>query len=110
MILGPHDERPAPSGNPLERPAYYEADVQALRALMIGNATPDQQKRVCDFLVKHVCGTYDMPFRPESERLTAFAAGKQWVGQTLVWLFNSAPAKTDRGEVAARRASEGEQP
>jgi hypothetical protein len=109
VILKPSDARPPPPANPLERPDYYEADVHALRALMIGNATPDQQKRVHKFLVEQICGTYDMPFRPDSERLTAFAAGKQWVGQTIVWFFNAAPTKIDPGEVGARHIT-GEQP
>lgn len=106
MILDPNDKRPPPSRDPLERPAYYPADVHALRALMQGTATPDQQRRVCDFLMHHVCATYDETFRPESERLTAFASGKRWVGLTLAWFFNSAPVTTDK----RRRAQHGEQP
>lgn len=108
MILKPTEPRPAPSANPLERPDYYEADVHALRALLIGNATPDQQKRACKFVIDHICGTYDMAFRPDA-RMTDLALGKQWVGQTLVWFFNAAPTKIDPGEIGARHVATGEQ-
>src|SRR5688572_10247718 len=112
MLLNSTDPRPAPSRDPVAPPAYYEADVQALRALQVGAATEDQQRRACEFIVRHLCGTYDVVFRPDSERLTSFAAGKQWCGQMLVWFFNSAPTRTDPAEIAARprarRASTGE--
>ena len=109
MALVSREADKLPKLNPLERPDYIEADVQALRALAIGNATPDQQKRCLAFLVNDVCCTYDMPFRPENQSHTAFACGKQWVGQALVWLLQRAPTKTSPDEQAARRAMEGEQ-
>lgn len=97
-----------PKKDPLERPDYLEADVQALRALSAGVATQQQQHRAMHFLVHELCGTYDMPYRPGSERDTAFACGKQWVGQTIVYFLNHAPTKTSRDEISARR--QGEQP
>lgn len=109
MALLKDEKKKKPSRDPLQRPDYIEADVQALRALNIGNATPDQQKRVLRFLINDVCGTYDMPFRPDNQANTAFACGKQWVGQSIVWFLNSAPAKSSKDEIAVRRSMEGEQ-
>jgi hypothetical protein len=86
-----------PRRDPLERPDYVEADLYALRAVSRGDATPDQQRRAMDFLIKAVCGTYDMPYRPGDPHDTAFACGKQWVGQAIVWFLNSAPTKLNAG-------------
>jgi hypothetical protein len=95
-----------PKVDPLERPDYLEADAQALRAVAVGRATEDQQRRAMDFIVNEICATYDMPFRPTGRELTAFACGKQHVGQTIVWLLKTAPTKTDPAEIASRRAME----
>jgi hypothetical protein len=94
--------------NPLERPDYIEADVQSYRALAVGNATPDQQRRLLDHLINFVCCTYDMPYRP-NQRDTDLALGKMLTGQHILWLLKTAPTKTDPTEIAARQTGEGEQ-
>lgn len=91
-----------PKPDPVARPDYTEADVQALRAVARGTATADQQRRAIRWLIEQACGTYDLSFRPESERLTDFAEGKRWVGMTIVWMLQTAPTKTDRDKIAVR--------
>lgn len=81
----------------LERPDYTSADAHALRALQAGNASPHQQQRALNYVVNVLCGTYDMPYRPEA-RDTDFALGKMKVGQDIVWLLNTAKTKPPRGE------------
>ena len=43
---------------------YVDSDVYAIKALAAGTATPEQQKRALDWVIKHVAGTYDLSFRP----------------------------------------------
>jgi hypothetical protein len=105
MLVKEESEK-TPKIDPLERPDYLEADVQALRAVAVGRASDAQQQRALDYVIRVICGTYDMPFRPGAPDLTAFAAGKQWAGQTIVWLLKNAPTKTSPEEIASRRAME----
>jgi len=104
MSLKAKPEECLPKPNPLERPDYTEADIQAVRAVFRGAATEDQQTRCLHWLIHHACGTYDASFRPESARLTDFAEGKRAVGNTILWAIKSAPTKTDPDKIAARTA------
>lgn len=67
------------------KPAHYEiADVSAIKALANGTATPDQQQRALKWIIENVCATYDLSYRPNSERDTAFAEGKRHCGLQVV--------------------------
>jgi hypothetical protein len=67
-------------------PAPWEpADVSAIQALHRGDASPDQQKRALDYIIS-LAGTYDLSYRPDSDRDTTFAEGKRWVGLQIVKL------------------------
>ncbi len=66
-------------------PAPYEiADLTAVKALAAGTADAQQQKRALDWILIQVCGTYEMSYRPESDRDTAFAEGRRFVGLQIV--------------------------
>ena len=69
-------------------PKWELADAAALQALARGDATPEQQKRALKFVVETLCGTYDLPYRPESARDTDFACGKMFIGQQIAKLVN----------------------
>lgn len=60
----------------------------ALKALKAGNANPEQQQRALGWLINTACGMDDLSFRPDSERTTAFAEGKRWVGLQVWKLVN----------------------
>ena len=65
-------------------PARYElADAAAIRALMDGTASPEQQKRALKWVVETAAGAYDFHYYP-SDRDTAFALGRAFVGQQVV--------------------------
>ena len=65
-------------------PALYElADAAAVRALMDGVATPEQQKRALKWIVETAAGTYEFHYY-SGERDTAFALGRAFVGQQVV--------------------------
>lgn len=67
------------------KPAPWEpADVAAIQALARGDATADQQRRALDYIINNIAGTYDLSYRPDSDRDTAFAEGKRFVGLQIV--------------------------
>jgi len=69
---------------PWKPPAWEEADAYAIKALMEGTASADMQRRAMDWIIKNLCGTYDMVYHSASDRDTVFAAAKQFVGQQIV--------------------------
>lgn len=52
----------------------------AAQALQRGDATPEQQKMFLKWLVHTAAGTYEVTFHPESDRASAFAEGRRFVG------------------------------
>lgn len=57
--------------------------VAALKALGRGEARPDQQVAAMNYIIETLCGTYDLPWRPDDrggERESSFAAGRMFVG------------------------------
>ena len=64
-----------------------------------------QQRLAMEYWIR-ACGTHDMEFRADSERLTTFAAGKRFMGTNLIWMLKTAPAKTDPDKIAARSTGE----
>ena len=73
-----------PPGAPWAPADYDIADVGALQAMAKGEARPDQQMRALKWIVETACRAYDQSFRPDSERDTAFAEGKRFVGLQIV--------------------------
>ena len=67
-------------------PAPYElADASAIQALMRGEANADQQVRALRWVIEQAAGAYEFQFYP-SDRETAFALGRGFVGQQIVKL------------------------
>lgn len=77
-----------PKNAPWYPPAYELADVRALKNLSAGNASPEQQQRALKWLVENACGTYDLSYRPTSDRDTAFAEGRRFVGLQIVKMLH----------------------
>lgn len=74
-------------------PAPYDqdgADTMAIKALAAGKANEGQQKRALDWIIKTLCGTYDLSWRPgiDGARVTDFAEGKRHVGLQLIKHIN----------------------
>lgn len=87
----------APKNSPWLPAAYDDQDTMALKALAAGNANESQQKYALNWIINRLCGTYDQPYRPESDRDTIFACAKQFVGQQIVKQINLVtPAKTTK--------------
>lgn len=83
-----------PKYGPWHPAPYDEAISGAIKALAAGNANDGQQQRALYWIVHTLCGTYDQPYRPESERDTIFACAKMFVGQQIVKMMKLAgPAR-----------------
>ncbi len=65
---------------------YAKADVSAIQALNVGNATPEQQARALKWIIENACATYSWSFT-ESERQTNVMLGRQFAGQQIVGLL-----------------------
>ena len=76
-------------------PPYEEADVHAIQALHKGDASPDQQQRALKWLIEKACGTYEFNFYP-TDRETAFALGREFVGQQTIKLLHLNPPRLRR--------------
>ena len=65
-------------------PADWElADAGAIQALLRGDADEQQQKRALTWVVEQAAGAYQFHYYA-SERDTAFALGRAFVGQQIV--------------------------
>lgn len=69
----------------------YEATV-ALQALSEGTATPDQQKRVIEW-IQDASMVNALNYDSESDRNTAFMCGRQYVGTLLRLELSKIPVK-----------------
>jgi uncharacterized protein YycO len=70
--------------NPWEQAPYTKGDIVAIQALHNGNADADQQRRALDWIIYEVCKTYDLSYRPDSDRDTVFAEGKRYCGNQII--------------------------
>lgn len=76
----------APKVEPWKPSNWDVEDAGAIQALLRGEALPHQQQRALTFIVETLCGTYDMSYRPTSDRDSCFAEGKRYVGSQIVKL------------------------
>ena len=67
---------------------FTEDETRAFKALNAGNASEGQQKVALNLILYKICRTYDLSFRPDSERATSFAEGKRHVGMQIVKQIN----------------------
>lgn len=56
----------------------------AIQALNKGVATEEQQKKALKCIVETICGYYDEPFSPESQRVTDFYLGRRNVASCIL--------------------------
>lgn len=70
-------------------PSPYElADVNAVKGLAAGTASPEQQQRALKWLIENACATYELSYRPTSDRDTSFAEGRRFVGLQIVKMLH----------------------
>ena len=103
-MLRKKENQRVPHRDPLSPPDYVEADVQALRAVWNGVATPDQQRRTIDWLLS-AFGTYDTSYRrggSDADRDTIFAEGRRHVGLVILNMLKYAETSTDPDKISMR--------
>lgn len=89
-------------------PPYDLADAGAIQALQRGDASPDQQQRALRWVIERASGAYEFQFYP-SDRETAFALGRGFVGQQIVKLLKldlSSLRRQTNEQVSTTRLSE----
>lgn len=65
----------------LPKPEFTEADVHAIRALIEGRASPDQQLRGMRFILNEICHIYDSPYVSNGKARESFVMmGRHQVG------------------------------
>ena len=83
-----------------ESRAEHAANCTAIQLLAQGNCPEHLQRRALNFLIETLCATYDLSFRPQSDRATVFAEGKRWVGLQLVHML-----KVDTAALVGRKSA-----
>ena len=68
-------------------PDYELSEVVAMRALSEGKASDIQHQQAFKFIIEKMCLTYSLVYEPNSFDLTAFRAGRAFVGQSLVGMI-----------------------
>lgn len=95
-------------GQPLIQQAVNNwtlADASAIQALTRGEATPDQQKRALDWILRKACALPEWAYQPgTSDRDTNIALGRQFVGHQIVKLQNADMSRLRRSEPNADQA------
>lgn len=81
-----------PEYRPWHPEKYEPADVRAIKNLAMGEADEIEQARAFKWIVENLCRTYDQTYFPESDRDSAFAEGKRFVGNALVKMLRLNPA------------------
>lgn len=75
-----------PVGAPWAPAVWSDKEAGAIQAMARGDADGPAQQRALKFIVETICRTYDLSYRAESERDSAFAEGKRFVGLQIVKL------------------------
>ena len=85
----------------MDRPQYSEADIQALRAVARGTASPDQQIRFFDYFINVLCDTYGQHWRANPD-MTNLCLGQALPGQHAIYMLKVAPVATDTTATSIR--------
>jgi hypothetical protein len=86
MASRPPKDKATRAIGPYIPPPYELADASALQALQRGDASTEQQQRALRWVIERAAGAYEFQYYP-SDRDTAFALGRGFVGQQVVKLL-----------------------
>ena len=62
---------------------FTNAEANAIKQMIRGEASQDQQITAVEFIVRKICGYNELGYYP-SERDTAFAMGKRFVASEII--------------------------
>ena len=77
------------------------ADASAIKALQSGTATPDQQKRGLEWILKKACALPEWPYVPGDADQTHMHLGRHLVGHMIMKLLQVDLAKLRRTDPRA---------
>lgn len=66
-------------------PVTDYADASSLKALHAGTATAHQQQIALNWILRNAAMCKSLAFDPDSNRMTDFALGRQFVGHAIVY-------------------------
>jgi len=67
---------------------YTPGHVLAMQRLSVGEANEEEQKMALQWIIEKAAGTYDVSYRPDSERDSVFAEGRRFTGLQIVKLLH----------------------
>lgn len=76
---------------------YGPLQAASIQALAAGIATPHQQQAALAWIIEAAANAYDLSFTPDSDRATAFAEGRRFVGLQIVKLLKIDANKLKQG-------------
>jgi hypothetical protein len=71
-----------------QMPALSKHDCVAIKALSVGEATPEQQVAAMAAIIKKVSNAYQLQFVPGSSDESTFLAGRAFVGLKITRIIN----------------------
>lgn len=80
---------------PLAFPDIEVSDAAAIKAINSGTATPEQQKRSLDWIMKNACAIGGISFDPDA-MIMAFKEGKEFVGKNILFVLSEPIANFDK--------------
>ncbi len=90
--------KPSDKNRPNFPTEFSIPEMHAIKQLLVGTASDDQQKRALDWIIRDACRTYDDTYYGDSQRDSDFAAGKRFVGLQIVKILNINPDLVRRDE------------
>jgi hypothetical protein len=72
---------------PMAIPAHVLADVVAIKAVNRGDASPEQQQRALNWIMKNACHIGGISFVENNPHLTSFNEGKRFIGLQLMLMI-----------------------
>jgi hypothetical protein len=73
---------------PWHPPKFDRSDAMAMKAVATGTANEAQQKQAIEYIVGTLGMTYDTSYWADSDRNSAFAEGRRFVGLQIVKMVN----------------------
>lgn len=79
---------------------YETADVYAIKAVAMGNANEEQQRRAMGWIVNKASALHELSYRPgvTGDRDTAFAEGRRFVGAQIAKMISAEVVKRSSNE------------
>jgi len=84
----------APPKSVLGSIPYGKGELNAMYALSVGEASPEQQVKCWAWIIGALCRFHDVSFRPgaDGDRDTAFAEGRRFVAAEMIKMTRVNPA------------------